>query len=193
INARTPHDVQAAVTFFLRYDRDLVVKNTGWIILAGHLAGRGIFVVWAHKMNFYTSRMTPIFTLLGEPISEAHQGKSSYSSYIGFGNYGVMVGAACSGGSVGAGGGWLEGGGCTFAPTYGFRVDSAVQVTVITSTGERLTINKYLYPDLFWALRGGGSTYGITTPITYRTYQQVPVVLYFMQAIVTNMTELIGE
>lgn len=69
-------------------------------------------------------------------------------------------------------------------------------MTVVTSTGAYLTVNNYQNPDLFWALRGGGGgTYGIVTSVTYRTYQQLPVVMYFVQANVTNATvmkELIG-
>ena len=37
--------------------------------------------------------------------------------------------------------------------------------------GSHVTTNSYQYPDLFWALRGGGgSTYGVVTSATYKTY-----------------------
>jgi len=47
-------------------------------------------------------------------------------------------------------------------------VDNAIEITVVTSTGEHLTVNDYQYSDLFWALRGGGGgTYGVITSVTY--------------------------
>ena len=57
-------------------------------------------------------------------------------------------------------------------------------------------MNNYKNPDLFWALRGGGgSTYGIVTSVTYRTYPSVPCQLYTYQTNITNLSvfpELVG-
>ena len=51
-----------------------------------------------------------------------------------------------------------------------------VEMTIVLSTGEYLTVNRHQYPDLFWALLGGGGgTYGILTSVTYRTYPSLPV------------------
>ena len=70
-------------------------------------------------------------------------------------------------------------------------VDNAIEITVVTSTGEHLTVNDYQYSDLFWALcGGGGGTYGVVTSVTYRTYGSLPVVFYVVQANVTNTTAL---
>ena len=50
-------------------------------------------------------------------------------------------------------------------------VDNALQFTVVLADGSHVTTNSYQHPDLFWALRGGGgSTYGVVTSITYKTY-----------------------
>lgn len=53
-------------------------------------------------------------------------------------------------------------------------------MSVVLSTGQYLTVNSHQYPDLFWALRGGGGgTYGILTSVTYRTYPSLPVAAVF--------------
>jgi len=71
----------------------------------------------------------------------------------------------------------------------GLGVDNAIEITVVTSTGEHLTVNDYQYSDLFWALcGGGGGTYGIVTSVTYRTYESLPVAFYTFQANATNTT-----
>lgn len=44
---------------------------------------------------------------------------------------------------------------------------------VVLSSGDIVTVNEYSYSDLFWALRGGGgSTFGIVTRVTSKTYEQ---------------------
>ncbi|KAI6144188.1 hypothetical protein BKA82DRAFT_4175263, partial [Pisolithus tinctorius] len=201
VDARTPQDIQVAINFALRYNLKLVVKNTGHDYL-GRSTGRGAFVVWTHKMKNITYDAE--FAPEGAPANETYQamtvgsGVQWHEAYdVANQNGRMMVGAQDIDGSVGAGGGWLQGGGhSSLSPSYGLGVDNVVQITVVTSTGAHLTVNNYQYPDLFWALRGGGGgTYGIVTSVTYRTYQQLSAVLYFMRANVTNATvmkELIG-
>ena len=138
-----------------------------------------------------------------------------HEAYDAVNNYGrLMVGGISIGGSVGSSGGWLAGGGhSALSPSYGLGktlehylvcqinlpiegVDNALEISVVLSTGEFLTVNNYQYSDLFWALRGGGgSTYGIVTSVTYRTYPSVPTQLYTYQANITNssvLPELVG-
>ena len=139
-----------------------------------------------------------------------------HEAYAAVNSYGrLMVGAISLGGSVGSSGGWLAGGGhSALSPNYGLGkilqdhlahqinrpiegVDNALEISVVLSTGEFLTVNNYQHSDLFWALRGGGgSTYGIVTSVTYRTYPSVPAQLYRYQASITNSSvvpELVGE
>jgi hypothetical protein len=82
--------------------------------------------------------------------------------------------------------------------TYIKGVDNALQFTVVTSSGDYLTANAYQYPDLYWALRGGGGgTYGITTSVTYKTYPIIPLTSVFFAATSTTnstvMTKLVVE
>ncbi|KAI6019152.1 hypothetical protein EDC04DRAFT_3118453 [Pisolithus marmoratus] len=201
VDARSPQDIQAAINFALQYDLKLVVKNTGHDFL-GRSAARGAFVVWTHNMKNITYNAQ--FTPQGAPANETYQALTVGAGVQWFEAYDtanqnrrMMVGGLSLGGSVGAAGGWLQGGGhSVLSPTHGLGVDNAIEITVVTSTGAYLTVNSYQNPDLFWALRGGGGgTYGIVTSVTYRTYQQLPVTMYFVQANVTNATvmkEVIG-
>ena len=76
-------------------------------------------------------------------------------------------------------------------------VDNALEISVVLSTRQLLTVNKYWGSDLFWALcRGGGFTYGIVTSVTCRTYPLVPAQLYMYQANIMNssvLPELVRE
>jgi hypothetical protein len=56
---------------------------------------------------------------------------------------------------------------------YYVGVDNVLQFTVVLADGSHVTTNTFQHPDLFWALRGGGgSTYGVVTSVTYKTYEK---------------------
>jgi hypothetical protein len=53
--------------------------------------------------------------------------------------------------------------------------DQALSFDMITVDGDFVTANAIDNPDLFWALRGGGgSTFGIVTAVTVKTFPELP-------------------
>jgi len=70
------------------------------------------------------------------------------------------------GGLVLAGGyGWLSG-------THGLAIDNLIQLTVVVADGRVLTVNKTDHSDLYWALRGGGSNFGVVTEFVLELHPQ---------------------
>ena len=62
-------------------------------------------------------------------------------------------------------------------------VDNGLEITLVTASGDYLTVNSYQHSDLFWALRGGGGgTFGVVTSLTYRSHPSPPVVAGFLIA-----------
>ena len=60
-------------------------------------------------------------------------------------------------------------------------VDNVIQFTIVLADGSFVTTNAFQFPDLFWALRGGGGgTYGIITSTTYRTHDIIPFTLAYL-------------
>ena len=51
-----------------------------------------------------------------------------------------------------------------------------VQYTIVTADGSILTANENEHPDLFWAVRGGGSNFGVVTEFVFRLHEQRPKV-----------------
>lgn len=48
-------------------------------------------------------------------------------------------------------------------------VDNVLQFEVVTADGTKKTVNECQNPDLFWALRGGGGAFGVTTRVYFKT------------------------
>jgi hypothetical protein len=165
----------------------------------GRSAARGAFMIWTH--NLKNISYDPAFVPQNAPSNETYHGThvfyhltqtqtSPVALTFGSGiqwheayraaneNQRLLIGGVSSGGTVGAAGGWILGGGhSAFSPAYGLGVDNVLEFAIVTSTGSYLTVNAHTYPDLFWALRGGGGgTYGVLTSVTYKTYPDTPVV-----------------
>ncbi|RDX55832.1 FAD-binding domain-containing protein, partial [Lentinus brumalis] len=183
VDARNDADVQAAVKFAAAHNLRVVVKGNGHD-LSGRSTARGSFVIWTHHMKNIT--FDAQFTPTGAPRSEAVaqaitlgagvQWQEAYDAVNARSR--VLVGGISPGGTVGAAGGWVLGGGhSVLSPTFGLGVDNVLQFTVITSNGTRLTANTHCNPDLFFALRGGGGgTYGVVTSVTYKTHPNLPLI-----------------
>ena len=65
--------------------------------------------------------------------------------------------------TLGGGLGWL-------ARQYGLACNSVLAVDVVIADGVLLHVDRDHEPDLFWALRGGGGSFGIVTALEFALY-----------------------
>ena len=65
--------------------------------------------------------------------------------------------------TLGGGLGWL-------ARRYGLAANSVLAVELVTADGRRVRADRDNEPDLFWAVRGGGGSFGIVTAIEFALY-----------------------
>ncbi|KAJ8495373.1 hypothetical protein ONZ45_g12898 [Pleurotus djamor] len=79
------------------------------------------------------------------------------------------VGGRSSGVGVG---GFLMGGGVSFlSPEYGFGSDNVINYEVVLSDGSIVNANEAEHTDLYWALKGGSTNYGIVTKFDMPTHR----------------------
>ena len=52
----------------------------------------------------------------------------------------------------------------------GLMIDALKSVRIVTASGELIETSKSQCPDLFWAIRGAGSNFGIVTSAVYEVY-----------------------
>jgi FAD/FMN-containing dehydrogenase len=81
---------------------------------------------------------------------------------------GQCPGVGASGVILGGGLGWLSG-------LHGASCDNFLSARVVTADGRVLTADSERHPDLFWALRGAGANFGVTTSFECRLHPLGPV------------------
>jgi len=55
---------------------------------------------------------------------------------------------------------------------YGLACDNIASYELVTASGIVLDVSQFIFPDLYWALRGGGNNFGIVTSFNYETLPQ---------------------
>lgn len=70
-----------------------------------------------------------------------------------------------AGATLGGGYGWLTG-------QYGLALDNLLWVKIILADGTLLTTSEELHPDLFWAIRGAGQSFGVAIEFGFRAHKQ---------------------
>lgn len=78
-------------------------------------------------------------------------------------------------GPVGVPGLLLAGGVNFYGNQIGFGCDTVVNYEIVLADGSIVEANKTSHPDLFWALKGGSSNFGIVTRFDLETIKSVKV------------------
>jgi FAD/FMN-containing dehydrogenase len=69
--------------------------------------------------------------------------------------------------------GLILGGGIShFSNKLGWACDNVESYELVTATGIAINVNPTTFPDLYWALRGGGNNFGIVTNFKLAAFPQ---------------------
>ncbi|KDQ14445.1 hypothetical protein BOTBODRAFT_66050 [Botryobasidium botryosum FD-172 SS1] len=172
-------DVQAAVNF--ARDNSLRTRIKG----ASH-DFFGIQTIHMKGIIFEDSFVPAACDVAAQRAVTVAAGESFSDLYKAADAHGVtVIGGGCF--NVGAGGGWPIGGGHSFlSPHYGLGVDYILQFSVVTADGEARVVNECQDPDLFWAMRGGGGGFAVTTSVTYKTHPAIENTAFVLLSINTT-------
>lgn len=90
-----------------------------------------------------------------------------------------LFGLAIPGGvvsSTGVAGLTLHGGWGWLRRKYGYSLDNLLSVDIVTADGQVRTASEQENPDLFWAVRGAGSNFGVVTSFEFKAHPVGPMV-----------------
>ncbi len=164
-------DVQRTVRWARRHSVRIVPRSGGHSY-GGYSTTTGV-VVDVSRLNWIT------LDRHGHAVIGA--GARLIDVYAHLAQFGRTVpGGSCP--TVGIGGLTL-GGGVGFASRkFGLTCDNLLEATVVLADGSAVVCNASRYPDLYWALRGGGGgNFGIVTRFVFRTHPIGQVAIYTLE------------
>ncbi|SPO03649.1 related to isoamyl alcohol oxidase [Cephalotrichum gorgonifer] len=177
VNATTAEHVRLSINFARKHNIRLNVKNTGHDYLGRSNAPNSLSI-WVHHMQdveVHTDGFKPKgcnVTIHGSAVT-AGPGTMLEKLYDSLDAYNLTI-VGGNGRTVGIAGYVTGGGHSPLSPRYGLGADNVLEVEMVVPSGDIITVNEYSHPDLFWA--GGGSTFGVITSITLRSYETPKVV-----------------
>lgn len=159
VRCASTEDVAFAVRFARERGIAFTPRSGGHSVL-GHSSVDGVLVIDLGGMREIT--IDPIewmATVQAGVTSEEFAGPAAkYGLSLSTGDTGTV---GIGGLTVGGGIGWM-------VRKQGLTIDNLLAATVVTASGEVIRASEREHPDLFWALRGGGSNFGIVTDFTFR-------------------------
>ena len=193
VAAANAADVAAAIDFARDQRVPLVVKGGGHSYF-GNSNRAGSLLIWTRRMRSIDLHddFVPVGASRGtEPLPAVSVGAGAFWGQV-YDAVTVRAGRYVQGGgclTVGVAG-FVQGGGFgSLSKQFGTGAANLLEAEVVTSDGRVRTVNQAQFPDLFFALRGGGGgTFGIVTRLTMRTHT-LPNTIGAVQFSVTAATD----
>jgi FAD/FMN-containing dehydrogenase len=147
-------DVAAVVRYASEHDLPLTVRSGGHGLVGYAVADEAIVVdvrdLTAIDLDLEAGTVWAGSGLTAEALSAA---LSEHGRAVGFGDTG----------SVGLGGITLGGGIGYLVRKFGLTIDSLLAVELVTADGQIRRVDERQEPELFWAVRGAGTNFGVAT------------------------------
>lgn len=159
VDARGAADVRAAVVAAREHDLPLAVQATGH---GTHAPADGAILV-------RTSDMAAVLVDPDRRVARVGPGAVWGDVLTAAAPFGLAP-LSGSSPSVGVTGYTLGGGLGWLARRHGFAADSLLRAEVVTADGSIVTATADDHADLFWALRGGGGSFGVVTAMELRLH-----------------------
>ncbi|KAJ6466810.1 FAD-binding domain-containing protein [Mycena sanguinolenta] len=171
VEAETVADIQAAVNFSRTHNLRVAVKSSGHDYLGRSTAPSSLLIRTGNFQNVSFSDSFLIgSTDVGSTVTVGGGAFAQTMYTAGKANGKIGVGGSAA--TVCIAGGWVQGAGhSALSPTFGLGADNALEFEIVVASGELLKVNQNSYPDLFYALRGGGAgSWGVIVSATFHAY-----------------------
>ncbi|KAH8816925.1 hypothetical protein F5884DRAFT_748400 [Xylogone sp. PMI_703] len=164
LSPTSAQDVSTAIQLLKKYECQFSVKSGGHAAFTGGSNINGGVTIDLVNMNEVSVNAARNVTSLGP-------GNRWFDVYSKLEPMGLsVVGGRVA--DIGVGGLTLGGGISFFSGQFGWACDNVVNYEVVLADGSIKDVNEQSYPDLYFALRGGGNNFGIVTRFDLFTFPQ---------------------
>ena len=161
VRVRSAQDVVAALAFARDGGLEVSVRGGGHNVAGRAVTDGGVMIDLAEMKNITVDPEQGTATAQGGVTwNELNEAAAGYGLAV---TGGAVSTTGIAGYTLGGGLGWLMG-------KYGLACDNVEAVELVTAAGDVLQVDSDSYPDLLWALRGGGGNFGVATSFTYRLH-----------------------
>jgi FAD/FMN-containing dehydrogenase len=161
VRARSAQDVVAALAFARSGGLEVSVRGGGHNVAGRAVTDGGVMIDLAEMKNITLDPQQGTATAEGGVTwNELNEAAAGHGLAV---TGGAVSTTGIAGYTLGGGLGWLMG-------KYGLACDNLEGVELVTAAGDVLQVDADSYPDLLWALRGGGGNFGVATAFTYRLH-----------------------
>jgi hypothetical protein len=161
VRAANVEDVIYTIAFARQAGLEMAVRSGGHSG-AGHSVSDGGIVLDLRDLHYL--QIDPISRTAwagsGLTAGEYTAAADRYSLATGFGDTG----------SVGIGGITLGGGVGFLVRKHGLTIDNLLAAEIVTADGQVHMVDEKNHTDLFWAIRGGGGNFGVSTRFQFRLH-----------------------
>jgi FAD/FMN-containing dehydrogenase len=160
-------DVKTSVAFARDHDLRLAVRGGGHNIAGNALCDGGLVIDLSGMRVVRVDRDTRRAHVQGgATLADFDQEAQAFGMAT---PLGINSTTGIGGLTLGGGFGWLS-------RKYGLTVDNLVSAEIATADGRLLRTSASEYPDLFWAIRGGGGNFGVVTSFEFALHPVGPEV-----------------
>ncbi|CAG8885934.1 unnamed protein product [Penicillium egyptiacum] len=148
-------EVSTAVLLSRLTGCEFAARSGGHAAFTGASSAPDGISIWFKDMNAVALNADKTVASIGP-------GNNWLTAYAALEPHGLaVIGGRAS--SIGVGGFVLGGGISYHSNLYGWSCDNVESFEVVTASGLIVTASATSYPDLYWALRGGGNNFGLVT------------------------------
>lgn len=159
---RTSQDVATAIKYTVDNGLELAIKGGGHSC-SGASSSEGLVIDMRDLAAVSVDTENQLITVGGGAVWEA---VDKEAAKYGLATVGGTVNHTGVGGlTLGGGYGWLT-------PKYGLVIDNLVKAELVTASGDILICSATENQDLFWAIKGAGSNFGVVTYFVLKAYPQ---------------------
>jgi FAD/FMN-containing dehydrogenase len=160
-------DVRAAVAFARDHDLPLAVRGGGHNIAGNALCDDGLVIDLSAMRSVRIERAgRRAFVEGGATLHDFDHEAQAFGLAA---PLGINSTTGVAGLTLGGGFGWLS-------RMHGLTVDNLAAADIVTADGSMLHTSDAEYPDLFWAIRGGGGNFGVVTNFEFALHPVGPEV-----------------